>query len=288
LSLPFQVWVQAILNGVALGWLYVLMALGLTFILSMSGIIQLAHGEIYMIGAYIAYYLSVSWGLNLYEAMLVSMFAMAAFGLILEKLIFRPVQGQILPSIIVSVGLTLILTSSAIVGFGLYQRALPKLVYGSFHILGSAVPKDRIIAVFFSVVLSFLVYLFLKKTRYGQAMVASGQNPEGARLKGVDPIQMSRLSFVMGCALASAAGVLAGSIFQLNPFMGSQPLVKGLVIIVLGGMGSLLGAVVGGILLGLLDGIIPVVLGSAEAAIAPLIIVVIILLVKPQGLFGHE
>lgn len=288
MTLPFQLWLQAILNGLALGWLYVLMALGLTFILSMAGILQLAHGEVYMIGAYLVYYLTISMGLNLYAAMLVSMLTMAAFGLVLEKFLFRPVQGQVLPPIIVSTGLTLILTSGAVVSFGLFERSLPRFATGSFQVLGSAVPKDRIIAVVFAAILLFLVFLFLKKTRYGQAMVASSQNPEGARLKGIDPHQMARISFLIGCALAAAGGTLAGSILQLHPFMGSQPLVKGLVIIVLGGMGSLLGAVIGGMILGLLDGILPVVFGSTAATIAPLIVVVIILVVRPQGLFGYE
>lgn len=288
LDLPAQVWVQVVVNGLALGWLYVLMALGLTFILSMMGILQLAHGEIYMIGAYIVYYLSVSLGLNHYLAMLLSMLIMAAFGILLEKFLFRPVQGHLLPPIVVSIGLTLILTSAAAVGFGLFERGLPRLAHGSFLVLGSAVPKDRIIAVGFSIGLLVLVYLFLKRSKYGQAMVASAQNRESALLRGINPNQMSRLAFSIACALAAVGGSLAGAIMKLSPFMGTPPLVKGLVIIVLGGMGSLLGATVGGLILGLLDSVIPVAFSPAVAAIAPLVIVVIILLVRPQGLFGHE
>jgi len=288
LDLPAQVWLQAVANGFAIGWLYVLMALGLTFMLSMMGILQLAHGEIYMIGAYIVYYLSVPWGLDLYAAVFLSMVIMAVLGLFLEKFLFRPVQGQILPPIIVSIGLTLILTSGAVVGFGLFERSIPRLAHGSFEFLGSAVPKDRIIAVVFAVALLLLVYLFLKRSRYGQAMVASAQNRESAFLRGIDPNQMSRLAFLIACALAAAGGALAGSILELTPFMGTQPLVKGVVIIVLGGMGSLLGATVGGIILGLLDGVLPVIFSPVISSVAPLIIVIIVLLVRPQGLFGHE
>lgn len=288
LDLPAQVWVQVVANGLALGWLYVLMALGLTFILSMMGILQLAHGEIYMIGAYIVYYLSVSLGQSHYLAMLLSMLIMAAFGLLLEKFLFRPVQGQLLPPIVISIGLMLILTSAAAVGFGVFERGLPRLATGSLVILSSAVPKDRLIAVGFSIGLVVLVYLFLKRTRWGQAMVASAQSREGALLRGINPNLMSRLAFLIACALAAAGGSLAGAIWKLSPFMGTPPLVKGVVIIVLGGMGSLLGATIGGLILGLLDSIAPVVFGPGVAAIAPLIIVVIILLVRPQGLFGHE
>jgi branched-chain amino acid transport system permease protein len=288
LDLPSQVWVQAIANGLALGWLYVLMALGLTLILSIMGILQLAHGEVYMIGAYVTYYCCVSFGVNLYVAMFISMVVMAVFGILMEKFLFRPVQTQILPPIVISLGLTLILMSSAVVGFGLYERSIPRLAQGSFVFLGSAVPKDRIIAVGFAVALLLLLYLFLKKSRYGQAMVASAQSQEGALLRGINPNLMSSMAMAIGCALAAAAGTLAGSILMLTPSMGTFPLLKGLVIIVLGGMGSLLGAAIGGIFLGLIDGVVPVAFEPAVASLAPLIIVILILLVRPQGLFGHE
>jgi len=282
------VWVQAIVNGLALGWLYVLMALGLTLIMSIMGILQLAHGEVYMIGAYVTYYCCVSFGVNLYASMFISMAVMAGFGLFLERFLFRPVRAQILAPIVISLGLTLILMSTAVVGFGLYERSIPRLAQGSVVFLGIAVPKDRIIAVGFAVGLLLLLYLFLKKSKYGQAMVASAQSREGALLRGINPNLMSSMAMAIGCALAAAAGTLAGSILMLSPSMGTFPLLKGLVIIVLGGMGSLLGATIGGIFLGVIDGVIPVAFGPAVDSMAPLIIVIIILLVRPQGLFGHE
>jgi branched-chain amino acid transport system permease protein len=279
---------QAIVNGFALGWLYVLMALGLTLILSIMGILQLAHGEVYMIGAYVTYYCCVSFGVNLYASMFISMAVMAGFGLFLERFLFRPVRAQILAPIVISLGLTLILMSTAVVGFGLYERSIPRLAQGSVVFLGSAVPKDRIIAVGFAVGLLLLLYLFLKKSKYGQAMVASAQSREGAILRGISPNVMSSIAMAIGCALAAAGGTLAGSILMLTPSMGTLPLVKGLVIIVLGGMGSLLGAAIGGIFLGLVDGIIPVAFSPGLTSLAPLVVVIVILLVRPQGLFGHE
>lgn len=288
MDLPVQVWVQAIANGLALGWLYVLMALGLTLILSIMGILQLAHGEVYMIGAYVTYYCCVSFGVNLYASMFISMAIMAGFGFLMERFLFRPVRAEILPPIVISLGLTLILMSSAVVGFGLYERSIPRLAQGSFVFLGSAVPKDRIIAVGFAVGLLLLVYLFLKRSKYGQAMVASAQSREGAILRGISPNMMSSMAMAIGCALAAAGGTLAGSILMLTPSMGTLPLVKGLVIIVLGGMGSLLGAAVGGIFLGLVDGIVPVAFSPGLTSVAPLVVVILILLARPQGLFGHE
>jgi branched-chain amino acid transport system permease protein len=140
----------------------------------------------------------------------------------------------------------------------------------------------------FAIALLLLLYLFLKKTKYGQAMIASAQNREGALLRGINPNLMSAMAMAIGCALAAAGGTLGGSILMITPSMGTLPLLKGLVIIILGGMGSLLGAAVGGIFLGLIDGIIPIAFNPAVASLVPLIVVILILLVRPQGLFGHE
>jgi len=283
-------WLQAVVNGVALGWLYIIMALGLTWILSIMGILQLAHGEVYMIGAYVVYYLCSSLGLNVYLSILISMVVMAAFGIFLERLLFRARADRdpVLSPIVVSTGLSLIMTSGAVAGFGLYEKSVPRLLYGSIRIFGGAVPKDRLLAIAFSAAALLLLFFFLKRSRWGQAIMASAQNREGALLRGINPNQMARISMAIGCALAALAGALAGSILMLQPYMGSQPMLKGLVIIVLGGLGSLAGAFVGGMLLGLIDGVIPVIFGPAAAAVAPLIVVILILLIRPTGMFGHE
>ncbi|MBI5585139.1 MAG: branched-chain amino acid ABC transporter permease [Deltaproteobacteria bacterium] len=279
---------QGIINGLALGWIYVLMALGLTLIFGIMHIMQFAHGEIYMIGAYSVYYLTVSFGLPLIAATLLAMLIMALTGLALERFLFRRLKGQVLSAIVATTGLTLIIQSGAVVLFGLYERSLPLLATGPLHLLGSAIPKDRLIAVAVAVLLSLSLYVFLKKTKYGQAMVASAQSPEGAILQGIGPDQMAALAMVIGCALAAAGGTLAGSLFALSPFMGLAPLVKGLIIIVLGGMGSLIGAFLAGMILGLIDGLVPILFGHAWAAIGPLLLVILVLILKPEGLFGHE
>jgi len=288
LDLPADVWVQALINGFTVSWIYILMALGLAFIMSIAGILQLAHGEVYMIGAYVVFYLTTALGVNTYLALLLSMIAMAAFGVLIEKFIFRPVQKQMLGPIIVSLGLSMILTNVATVSFGLYTRSVPRIAEGSFLVFGGFFPKDRVIVVAITVFLLLIVTLFLKKFKSGQAMVAISQNREGAMLAGINPVQVSRLAFIIACALAAAGGGLTGAILNVGPFMGIAPLVKGIVIIVLGGLGSIIGAFVGGMILGLLDGILPVLFGPLVSAVSPLLIVVIILLFRPQGLFGHE
>jgi branched-chain amino acid transport system permease protein len=284
---PQLLW-QSVINGFALGWLYILMALGLSLIFGITRIMQFAHGEIYMVGGYVVYVLSVSFGLNLYVSILLAMVVVGAFGFVLYMGLFRRFRGEMINPIIVSVGITLILQSGMVALFGLTQRTLPRLAEGHTTLFGSPVPTDRLIAVGVSVLLVLALYVVLKRTRYGLAMVASVQSAEGARLQGISYTGMAAASMVIGSALAAAGGGLAGSIFQLTPYMGVTPLIKGLIIIVLGGLGSIPGVVIGGILLGLLDGIAPVVLGPGWAAVIPLVIVMMVLIVKPTGLWGYE
>lgn len=288
MEISFPLIMQAIANGLAMGGLYVLIALGLTLLLSIMKILQLAHGEVYMLGAYLVYYLATSFKLNLFFSIVISMVVMAIFGIILERVLFRKCGSDFVASIVVSIGLTMILQSFAVNTFGLFERSIPRLARGAFFFLGVAVPKDRIVAMVIAIMLSVLLYLFLKRSKYGQAMVASAQNPEAARLRGVNPHLTFSISMAIACGLAAVGGAMAGSILMLTPYMGILPLAKGLIIIVIGGMGSLFGAIIGGILLGLIEGIFPVLFGVVVASIAPLVIVVIVILIKPQGLFGHE
>jgi branched-chain amino acid transport system permease protein len=287
LDLPVEAIWQGLVNGLALGWIYVLMALGLTLIFGIMHIMQFAHGEIYMLGAYVVYYLTAFLGLPLLVATGLSMVVMAGVGLILERFLFRPLKGDWPSAVVGATGLTLVLQSGAVVMFGLYQRNIPVLAQGPFNIMGSVVPKDRMAAVVVAVILSLALYIFLKLTKYGQAMVASAQSSEGAILQGIGPNKMSALSMAIGCALAAAGGTLAGSLFTLSPYMGLMPLVKGMTIIVLGGMGSLPGAFIAGMILGLIDGLVPILFGAAWASIGPLLLVIVVLVIKPQGLFGH-
>jgi branched-chain amino acid transport system permease protein len=280
---------QGIVNGLTLGWIYVLMALGLTLIFGIMNIMQFAHGELYMLAAYLAYFLCKTMGINLVATIFICMGTMAGLGVLLERFLFRPVtRGHFLAPIAISLGLTLILQSGAMGVFGLFWRSMPRLSEGSLTILGGVIPKDRIVAVSASVALLLVLYVFLKKTKYGLAMTATAQDLDGATLQGISRNRMSALVMAIGCALAAAGGILAGSLFAINPTMGVMPLLKGLIIIVVGGVGSLAGAAIAGIMLGLMDGLVILFLGPMWASLLPLILVILFLLTKPEGLLGHE
>jgi branched-chain amino acid transport system permease protein len=280
--------VSGIINGLCLAGIYILIALGLTLILSIMNILQFAHGEVYMIGAYIVYFFMVRFGMNAILAILVSMVLTGILGLILERFIFRHFLNRFIFVICVATGLMLILQTSAVLLFGLDTKKIPNFVPGTISVLGANVPNDRLAAVVAGIVLTSLLYLFLKRSKFGQAIVATAQNREGAILQGINPYLMYSLVMGIGSALAAVAGSFTGSIFMLDPYMGGVALMKGVAIIVIGGMGSIMGIIIGGVLLGLSDGIIAIYFGSGAATIVPLLLVIFILVIKPEGLFGDN
>ena len=283
-----QLLTQGIISGLCLGGTYILIGLGLTLILSVMKIMQFAHGEIYMLGAFTVFYFAVIHGLNLYAAIFIAMIITAIVGLIIERVLLRPLEGNFLSCVCVTTGLSLILQTVVVKGFGLAVKQVPNLWPGAFHALGLSIPKDRLLAAIISLALTLALYTFLKKSKYGLAIIASAQHREGALMQGINPNVMSAMVMAIGSGLAAVGGAMGGSIFNLDPFMGGIAFLKGITLIVIGGMGSIPGAVVGGLILGLSDTLVVIILGSQMALIIPLLIVIAILIVKPQGLFGHE
>ncbi len=283
-----QVFLQGIINGFCLGGTYILIGLGLTLILSIMSILQFAHGEIYMLGAYGVYFFCVLNGVPLYLAIFLSMFATSVVGLIIERILLRPLKGVFLSYVCVTTGLSLILQSAIVLSFSKSVKQLPSLWPGTFDVFGMSISRERFVAVVIAMGLTFLLYLFLKRTRYGLAMVASSQNREGALMQGINPNVMSALVVAIGSGLAAVGGALGGSIFNLDPYMGGLAFLKGITLIVIGGLGSLPGAVVGGLILGVCESFFGLLLESQMALIIPLLIVIAFLIFKPKGLFGHE
>jgi branched-chain amino acid transport system permease protein len=277
-----------ILNGLCLAGIYVLVALGMTMILSIMNILQFAHGEVFMLGAFATYFVVVRLGGNFIFAILLSMVAMGILGFILERVIFRPLIGKFLPVVCAATGLMLILQSTAVLSFGLNQKQIPNIVQGGIRVLGFVVPYDRLLALATGIVFTALLFVFLRRSRLGLAITATAQNREGALLQGINPKVMYAFVMTVGSALAAVGGSFAGSIFTLDPFMGSIALMKGFTIIVIGGMGSIGGVVVGGLLLGLSDSLTATIFSPAVAAIFPLILVIVVLVTRPKGLWGHE
>ena len=279
---------QSILNGLAAGWIYILVALGLTLVFGIMNIVQFAHGEIYMLGAYCSYFLIKFYGFSFWVALPLSAFLVGLLGIVLERFFFRPFRGRFEPSIIVAVGLMLLLQTIAVVGFGTDTKSMGGIIAGVLKVSGVTLSWDRLIAIFVGIILVAALFLLIKKTKTGQAMVAISQDIYAASLQGIDVNRISAFAMVVGCALAAIAGSLMGSIFSTSPFMGTSAITKGIAVIILGGLGSITGAVVGGLILGLIDGLVPPLLSSTMAGIVGFGVIIIVLILRPRGLFGHE
>jgi branched-chain amino acid transport system permease protein len=280
--------VQCIMNGFCMGGTYILVGLGLTLILSIMSILQFAHGEIYMLGSFTVYFLCVMHGVNLYVSAFISMLSTAVFGLIMERILLRPLKGVFLSYVCVTTGLSLILQTGVVLTFSKGTKQLPSLWPGTFDVGGMFVSRERFAAIVIAMFLSLALYLFLKQTKYGLAMTASAQNREGALMQGINPNVMSAMVVAIGSGLAAVGGALGGSIFNLDPYMGGVAFMKGITLIVIGGLGSLPGAVVGGLILGVTESVVVLFTGSQMGIMIPLLFVIAFLIFKPKGLFGHD
>jgi branched-chain amino acid transport system permease protein len=279
---------QSILNGFSSAGIYILVALGLTLVLSIMNIVQLAHGEIYMLGAYGVYYIITSLGLNFFLALIISTLLMGGLGIVLERLCFRPLRGQFDRAAIASIGLILILQNVVLSIAGGDPRSYMSPFTGVLKILGVAISWDRLSIVLFGFGLVAALFLFIRMTKTGQAMLAISQDRDGAALQGINIDRISAVAMFLGCALAAIAGALVGAIFSVSPTMGGFALMKGIAVIILGGLGSIPGAVVGGLIIGLIDGIMPILTTTHIAGLIGFGAIIIILLFRPQGISGHE
>jgi branched-chain amino acid transport system permease protein len=279
---------QSILNGFSSAGIYILVALGLTLVLSIMNILQLAHGEIYMIGAYSVYYMVVGLGLNFLLALVISTLLIGGLGILLERLCFRPVRGQPDRALIIAIGLILILQNVVLSIAGGNPRSYISPFTGVLQILDVSISWERLITVLIGLGLLVALFLFIRMTRTGQAMLAISQDRVGAALQGINIDRLSAVAMFLGCGLAAIAGALVGALFSISPTMGSFALMKGIAVIILGGLGSVPGAVVGGLILGLIDGIMPVLTTTYIAGLIGFAAIIIILIFRPQGIWGHE
>jgi branched-chain amino acid transport system permease protein len=279
---------QSILNGLALSGIYILVALGLALVLSIMGIVQVSHGEIYMIGAYCVFYIVAVLGGNFFLALVISTLFVGGLGILLERFCFRPFRGQPDRAFTISIALILILQNVVLSLAGGNPRTYSSPFTGVLHIFSITISWKRLIIVLVGLGLLVALFLFIKMTKTGQAMLAISQEREGAALQGMNIDRISAVAMFLGCGLAAIAGALIGALFSITPTMGSFALMKGIAVIILGGLGSISGAAVGGLILGLIDGIVPALTTSHIAGLIGFGAIILILLFRPQGIMGHE
>lgn len=278
---------QCLVNAAMLWLTYVLVALGLTLIFSMMEIVNFAHGDIYMLGGYAIFYLFGLYQINYFLALLLTMLLLALFGLVSERLFFRPVSGEFLPPVVISLGLGIILETSSLLIFGLDDKSVASPFQGVMQFLGVTLSMERLAVVPLALALIIGLFLFLQRVKLGRAMRAVAQDRVAAALQGIDINHTTAWGFAIGFALAGAAGALLTPIFFVNPSVGGSMVMKAFVMIVIGGMGSFIGAMIGALILALVDSFAATLLGGPAASLLIFLVFIMVLIVRPRGLMGH-
>jgi len=280
---------QQILNGIVIGSVYSLMALGLTLIYGILHIPNFAHGNKYMLGAFISLSLVAALKINYWLAIVISMAVLAVIGLLTERFIYRPLHDQPhINSFIAAIGLLLLLEGIAFAIWGGEWHRFPFAYKQNLTFGGITITLHRLLVIIVTALLIVLLQLFIKKTSWGWAIEAVAQNREGAQLVGINVLLVSSLAFAIGTALAAAASSLIAPIYLVYPAMGGLPLIKAFVVIILGGMGSLPGAVLGGYLLGLIESLAGGYIAMIYADLFAFAVLVTVLAIRPTGLFGKK
>lgn len=284
-----QLFLQQAFNGIMLGSTYAIVALGLTLVYGILNVPNFAHGHLYMLGAYVTFFLITLYHFGFWPALLVSMVVLALLGMVVERLVFRPLRDQShINSFIAAIGALLFIEHMVINIWGPQSHRIPNPYPEQVELLDISIVQQRIIVILAAVVLIVLLQLFIKKTIIGTTIEAVAQDREGAALVGINVNRVSALTFAIACALAAAAATLVSPLFMISPTMGSLLVMKAMVIIILGGMGSVPGAIVGGYILGLIESLGGGFISSAYKDVFAFGALVLILAFKPTGIFGRE
>ena len=283
--------VETLLWGVANGCIYILLATGLNLVFGVMKLVNFAHGQLLMVGAFIAYETTTITGLNPYLSIFVAMGSVALIGIGLEKFAFRRVRGsEKLNEIFISLGLIYVFQNLAtLLWVRNYNIRIPSpLERLSLTFGGVSLSYDQILAmVIVTVILIGLVFL-TKKTKIGLAMRATSQKSVASMLMGINVGKIYIITFAIGAALAGAAGTLYGILFQFNPATGALPTIKAFAIIIIGGLGSIPGAVIGGLLYGIAENTAGYLLGGIWQDAIAFALLIAVLVIRPTGIFGEK
>jgi branched-chain amino acid transport system permease protein len=265
-----------------------LIAVGLVLIFGVMGVINFAHGELYMMGAYAVVYLYAGQQLPFLAAVAAGLVFVGCLGLVMEWALFRPLRENPLGGLIASIGFLLILQSLAVLGFGLRMQNVPPVTKERLILGGAVITYERLLVIAVTIALLALLWLFLRKTRFGWALRAVAQDREAAALQGISIDQTARYAMFIGAGLAGVAGALTAPLVAPTPYMGHAVIVTAFIIIIVGGIGSLEGAILAAIVYALVDTVVTTLFDGVVASIVGLLLMLVVLTVRPTGLFGAK
>ncbi len=289
-GIPLQAFLGQLLLGLVNGSFYAMLSLGLAVIFGLLGIVNFAHGALYMLGAYVAWLGLEHFGMNYWVALLVAPLVVGALGLVVERTLLKqlykidPIYGLLL-----TFGLSLIAEGILRDQFGVsgQQYPVPELLQGATNLGFMILPNYRGWVVVASLIVCFGTWYLIERTRLGSYLRAGTENPALVQAFGINVPLMVMLTYAGGAGLAAVAGVLAAPIIQITPLMGSNLIIVVFAVVVIGGMGSILGSILTGLVLGLIEGLTKVFYPEASNIVV-FVIMAIVLIVRPAGLFGKE
>ena len=280
---------QVLLNGIFLGGLYALMALGLALVWGVLNIVNLAHGAFIMLGAYACYYLYTGAHIDPFAALPLTMVMVFLLGYVIQRYVLNLiVRSAMFNTLLITFGIDVVLTYVAQIAFSADFRTInPPYAGSNFQLLGATVPTVQLLTFVVAIAVTVALSVFLFKARLGRAIRATAQNLDAARLYGVDPRTLYALTFALGAALAGAAGGLYGLVSQINPYIGAPLTAKSFAIAIIGGLENPLGVIVGGLFLGIVESFTALYIGPTYTSVASFGILVLVLIVRPTGILGR-
>ncbi len=280
---------QHLVNGLVLGGTYALLGIGLTLIFGLMNVVNFAHGELYTLGAYAAFTALALVHVNFFVAVAAALLVGAAAGAACERVLLRPLAGESIDTtMLVMIGVSIALQNAMLVSFGGVAKSVPHPFPTAPIVLGPvSIAPLRLVVLGAALVLIAGSYLVIHRTRLGQAMRATFQDPDTAQLMGVRIQRVHTATFAVGAALAAAAGALLGPVFLVYPSMGDLAALRAFCVVILGGLGNLPGATLGGLILGIAEELGAGYISSGYRDAAGFVIIIGVLLLRPSGLFAR-
>jgi branched-chain amino acid transport system permease protein len=279
---------EILIVGAVSSAIYAMLAVGFTLIFGVARILNLAHGSFYALGAYGTYFLTAHLQWALLPAALVAIAAVAAFGILVERVLIRPMRKSQLAVLMITLATALVVEQFLFLTFGSEYRNVPAFVDTMYMVGGVAVGGARLLALGVGAVLIAILWLFIQHTRLGSAILAISQDPQAAQYMGIPSDRIFALVMGISAALAAAAGVLAGPFLTVQPTMWLLPIVKAFAIVVVGGLGSIPGSIVAALMLGYAETIVAYQISTSWTEVVSVLATLLMLVFRPAGIFGRR
>jgi branched-chain amino acid transport system permease protein len=287
----FQLIADQMLNGLVLGSMYALVASGLTLIWGTMKMLNFAHGELYMVGGYVLYFALLFFGVHPFWGILAAMVVAFLLGLLMERTILRPLldkPGWDVSPIVATLGVSIFLQNFALKAWGERFKSVPYFVEGTLQVWGFRIAYQRLLILVIAGVVMVGFWMYVKRSRFGMALRATAQDREASTVLGINSHRIYLVTFGISSALAALAATMLAPLFLVNPWMGIPPQLKAFIVVVLGGLGSFGGAILGGFLLGSIESLAIVFLSSEWKDVASFAVFIAFLVFKPSGFFGTK